>query len=192
MPGAAILWLACAMGAGAVGVLRHAWALPHRSTGWNTLGWALMVASVVAGWQAAGAWGVSVAALVTTGAAFVALAVAGLRAPPARAAASNRRVGMLPQPGEPRRIGRRVATFLLVIPGGLIAALALCLAVRTLGLWSGWGEANAVVAALYTVPLVWAGLATALLMQARRRTQIATLLACVAAGAPFLIPGAIA
>jgi hypothetical protein len=76
--GSVLLWLACATGAGGVGVLRYAWALPRRSSAANTAGWLLLLASVIFGWSQGGAWGVAVAALVTTAAAFVALTVAGV------------------------------------------------------------------------------------------------------------------
>lgn len=186
---AALLWVAGALGAGGVVALRYAWSQPQRSAALNALGWAALVASTWCGWRHSGAWGVSIAALVTMAAAFVALAIAAARSPQGRAASPNRRAGMLPPPGEPRRIGRRFATFLLVVPGGFVASVALCLAVRALGLLLGWHEANANVAALYTVPLASAVLATLLLMQARRRSQITTLLACTLAGTPFLLTG---
>lgn len=181
------LWLACLMGAGGVAVLRYAWSRPVRSAGWTGAGWALLLAAIVCGWQQAGAWGVSIVTLVATGAAFAALTVAAARAPQRRTAAAARR--SVPPPAEPRRIGRRVVTFLIVVLGGAVAALMLALALRSLGILSGWGAANANVAALYAVPLVWAALATALLMQIERRTQIVTIAACLLAGLPFLFIG---
>lgn len=186
--GAPLLWAACALALAGIAVLRFAWSLPHRSGAWNGAGWAALAASAGCGWWSAGAWGASVAALCAIAAAFVALAVAGWRSPPGRATGSNRRTGMLPEPGEPRRIGARLVTFLAVIPGGLLGALALALAVRGLGIASGWGEANGNVAGLFAVPLAWAILSTVLLMQGRRR-QAVTLLVCGIAGAPFLLSG---
>ncbi|WP_184075032.1 hypothetical protein [Sphingomonas prati] len=183
------LWVACALGAGAVGVLRGARSLERRASGWNSLGWGLIVASVLSGWAAAGAWGVSVAALVTMGAAFVALTVAAIRCPRGRAVAAGRRVAV--QAREPRAIGRRVTTFVMVMPGGFAAAILLALGLRWLGLAVGWGEANANVAALYAVPVGWAVLITILLMQVRRRSQVATLLVSGATGLPMLM-GAVA
>jgi len=189
MDGAApSLWLACLMGAGGVAVLRYAWSRQVRSAGWTGAGWALLLAAVVCGWQQAGAWGVSIVTLIATGAAFVALAVAAARAPQGRTAPVARRSTPLPV-AEPRRIGRRIATFVIVVLGGAGAALMLALALRSLGILSGWGAANANVAALYAVPLVWAGLATALLMQGERRTQIVTIAACLLAALPFLFIG---
>lgn len=189
MSGAALLlWVACALAVAGVALLRFAWSLPHRSAAWNGAGWAALAGAVLCGWWSAGAWGASVVALVAMAAAFVALSVAGWRSPPGRATGSNRRAGMLPEPGEPRRIGRRLVTFLVVIPGGLLASLAVALAVRGLVIASGWNEADANVSGLFAVPLVWAIVSTLLLMQARRR-QALTLLVCGLAGAPFILSG---
>ncbi|TKD49876.1 hypothetical protein [Sphingomonas baiyangensis] len=186
--GALPLWIAGLLGAGGVGVLRHAWSLPQRSPGWNAAGWLAIAAAVVVAWGHSGAWGVSVAALVTTTAAFVALGVAGATAPRGRAASSNRRAGMLPQPGEPRHLARRLGTFAIVMPLGFAVALLLGLATRGLGMALGWGEANANVAALFVVPLGWAVLATVLLMQTRRM-QLLTMAGCAILCAPLMLTG---
>lgn len=184
------LWAGCLAGIGGVAVLRHAWGLPLRSATWNGAGWALLVLAVVLGWQAAGAWGVAVAVLVATVAAFAALAVAGARSPPGRAAPPKRRAHVLPDGAEPLRLVRRLVTFLLVVPGGWLAALALGLGLRALGILLGWGEANANVAALFAVPIAWAMFATIVLMQTRRRSQIATLAFGALAALPLLMMGA--
>lgn len=186
----ALIWAGAGFGIAGVALLRYAWSLPQRSIAWNAAGWGALVVAMVCGALGGGAWGASVAMLVATGAAFVALAIAGVRAPQGRGKASDRRVRMLPQPGEPRRIGRRVVTFLLVIPGGMIAAFALGLVIRGLGEALRWHPADANMAALYMVPFGWAVVATLLLMQERRRSQIVTLLACVLAALPFLLIGA--
>lgn len=187
--GSSLLWLACVMGAGGVGVLRYAWAMPRRVATANAAGWLLLLASVICAWHYAGAWGVSIAALVTTAAAFFALAVAGATSPTGRAPVPRQRNGSAATQDENRAIGRRVATFLLVMPGGCIAAIALGIAMRSIGTLLGWGEANANVAAVFAVPLVWAILAVVLLMQAHRRSQSLTLLGCALASAPFLLTG---
>lgn len=187
--GTFLLWCACALGVGAVAVLRYAWALPRRVAAANAAGWLLVVASVVCGALYAGAWGISVAALVTTAAACMALAVAGATSPRGRAAPVKERSGTGAQARQGRAIGRRVTTFLLVMPGAFLAALALGLAMRGLGTMLGWGEADAIVAALFTVPLAWAVLAVVLLMQAQRRGQAFTLLGCALASVPFMLTG---
>jgi hypothetical protein len=186
-----LLWIAAALGAAGVAVLRHAWSRPRRSAGWNAAGWSLLLASTVSAGIAEGAWGVSVAAMATMGAALVALAAAGLGSPRGRAAASNRRVGLLPEAGEPRRIGRRFGTFALVIAGGLVVSIGLAAAVRGLGGMLGWHEANSNALALFAVPVLWAVLSTTLLMQSRRRDQLVTLLVCSLPALPVLLSGAL-
>lgn len=186
-----LLWAAAALGVAAVGVLRFAWSLPKRSAGWNAAGWALLAASAIAAGQAEGAWGIAVAGLVTMAAAAILLAVAGASAPPGRTAPSNRRVGMLPEAGEPRRIGRRVGTFALVILGGLAASISLALGVRGLGDLLGWHEANSNALALFTVPLAWGILASVMLMQTRRRSQWAILAVCGLPLVPVVFTGAL-
>jgi hypothetical protein len=192
MGGAApLLWIAAAMGAAGVGVLRLAWSLPRRSAPWNAAGWGLLLASTLSAAVAEGAWGVSVAAMVTMAAALVALAAAGLGSPRGRAAASNRRVGLLPESGEPRRIGQRVGTFALVILAGLAVSIGLATAVRGLGGLLGWHEANSNALALFAVPVLWGVLCTVLLMQTRRRDQFVTLLVCSLPVVPVVLSGAV-
>lgn len=186
-----LLGLAAALGVAGVGVLRFAWSLPRRSAVANAAGWGLLLASAIGAALAEGAWGIAVAAMVTMGAATVALAVAGAGSPRGRTAASNRRVGMLPEGREPRRIGRRLATFGLVIFGGLAVSIALALGVRGLGGMLGWHQANANALALFTVPLAWAIVSTVLLMQSSRRSQFATLALCGLPLVPVLLTGAL-
>jgi hypothetical protein len=186
-----LLWLAAAFGVVGVGVLRFAWSLPKRSATWNATGWGLLFASAIGAALAEGAWGVAVAAMVTMGAATAALAVAGARSPRGRADASNRRVGMLPEGREPRRIGRRLATFALVIFGGLAVSVVLALGVRGLGGMLGWHEADSNALALFTVPVAWAIVSTVLLMQGSRRSQFATLALCGLPLVPVLLTGAL-
>jgi hypothetical protein len=184
-----LLWLAVALGVAGVGVLRFAWSLPLRSPAWNAAGWGLLLASTIGAALAEGAWGVSVAAMFTMGAAMAALAVAGARAPGGREKASNRRVGMLPEGREPRRIGRRLGTFALVIVAGLAVSLGLALAVRGLGGMLGWHEANSNALALFAVPLAWAIVCTVMLMQTSRRSQLLTLALCGLPLVPVLVTG---
>lgn len=186
-----LLWIAAALGVAGVAALRFAWSLPKRSPVANGIGWGLLAISSIGAGLAEGAWGVAVAALCATLAAFAVLAVAGVRAPAGRAKASNRRVGMLPEAGEPRRIGRRVVTFLLTIVAGFAVSIGLGLALRGLGGALGWSEANANVVALFSVPLVWSALVFALLMQRSRRAQALTLLACCVPVVPVLLSGAL-
>ena len=133
----------------------------------------------------------TVAALCATLTAFAVLAAAGLRSPARKAKGSNRRVGLLPEKGEPRRIGRRVVTFLLTVVAGFAVSVGLGLALRGLGGVLGWGETNANVVALYSVPVVWSVLMFVLLMQKSRRAQVATLLTCCVPVLPVLLSGVV-
>jgi hypothetical protein len=176
----------------AIGLLRVAWGRRARSAVLNAAAWGLLLAGLVAAGLAAGVWGVAVASLCAMLAAFLALAVAGARAPARPAKASNRRVGMLPEGGEPRRIGRRFGTFALVVIAGFAVSIGLALAVRSLGGMLGWQPANANALALFTAPLAWAVLCTVLLMQTRRRSQVLTLALCALPVVPVLLTGALA
>ncbi|MBO9519550.1 MAG: hypothetical protein J7493_15925 [Porphyrobacter sp.] len=186
-----MLWLSVALGVAGVGALRYAWSLPRRSPIANGAGWALLGLAVILAAVSDGAWGVSVAALAAMLTAFAALTVAGARSPSKQGNASNRRVGMLPESGEPKRIGRRVTTFLLLIVAGFAVSVGLGLAVRGLGTVLGWSESNANVLALYSVPVTWSVLVTVMLMQQSRRSQVLTLLACCVPVLPVLLSGVI-
>ncbi|MBT2132967.1 hypothetical protein KK137_01355 [Croceibacterium sp. LX-88] len=186
-----MLWLAVTLGVAGVGALRYAWSLPRRSPVANGTGWALLGLATILAAVTDGAWGVSVAALGAMLTAFAILAVAGIRSPEKSAKASNRRVGMLPEQGEPKRIGRRVVTFLLLIVAGFAVSVGLGLAMRGLGSLLGWSESNANVLALYSVPLTWSVLVTAMLMQQTRRSQVLLLLACCIPVLPVLVSGVV-
>lgn len=190
MAGPALMWIAALLGAGGVAVLRYAWSLPRRSPSANAAGWSLLALSSLTAGMAEGAWGVAIAALCTTLAAFAVLTVAGIRSSAGRAKSSNRRVGMLPEQGEPRRIGRRAGTFALTIVAGFAVSIGLALAIGWVGRLLGWSEANANVIALFSVPLTWSVLVFVLLMQQTRRSQIAILLACCVPVLPVLLSGA--
>ena len=187
--GDSLIWVAALAAICGVTVLRAAWALDRRSLGANGAGWALLAAAAGFGGAAAGAWGVAVASLVAMTAAAVLLGWAALKSPPGRERASNRRVKMLPEAGEPLRLGRRLATFALVGLAGLAAAIALAIGLRWLALAIGWSEANANALALFAVPLAWGVLATILLMQQTRKSQVATLVIASAPLIPALLTG---
>jgi hypothetical protein len=171
-------------------VLRFAWSLPRRSIAWNTAGWGLFGLGALLGWLSAGAWGTAVASLCGMGAALLLLAhAAGTTPAPANARASNRRAGALPERGEPWRLGRRIVTFLIVVLVAMIVSVGLAVAARGLVAWSGAGEANANVASLFVMPLAWALLAFALLMEERRARQWRLLAIAAVPGALAMISG---
>lgn len=173
----------------AVAVLRWAWAQRQRSAALNTAGWGLMALAAVLGWAGAGAWGVSVAALAGMGAACAALALAAVTAPAGKAAASNRRVNMLPEAGEPRRIGRRAATFLIAVPLALLVSIGLAVVVRALADLAGASEADSIALAFFSAPLIWAILMHVLLIQQRRQGQWRVLLVSALPILPVALTG---
>ena len=185
-----LVWTGAALGTAGVASLRLAWAQERRSPLLNTVGWLLLAGGAVTGGAGAGAWGAAVASLFPMGFALVLLAIAAARSPAGRAKASNRRVNMLPEAGEPKRLGRRLGTFLIVAVAGLAASIAFAIAIRAAGSAIGWSEANALAAAFFAVPIVWGILAAVLLMQASRRAQGLTLLATAAPVLPYLLTGA--
>jgi hypothetical protein len=176
----------------AVAVLRASWARPKRSVSLNALGWGLIALAAVFGWQGAGAWGASIVALVGMGAATVALAVAAASAPPGKTRASNRRVRMLPEQGEPKQIGRRLVTFLIVVPLALLVSLGLAVVVCALADLAGASEADSVTLAFFATPLVWAILTHVMLIQQRRRSQWLVLLASALPVVPVALTGVLA
>lgn len=191
MPQETIFFVATAGAIVAIALLRLSWARPRRSTALNAAGWLVLALSLAAGWSLAGAWGVTTLLLWAMGAAFVALAVAAWTSPPARRQPSSRRAGMLPEAGEPLRLGRRMATFLIVVLAGMVSAVALGLATRWIALLIGASEANANVMALFCVPLGWTISAFLILMTDSRKRQFAIIAVPVAAAVPTLAIGSL-
>lgn len=174
----------------AVGLLRLSWARPRRSASLNAAGWLLLGGSLSVGWAFAGAWGVTVLSLWAMGAAFVLLAFAAWQSSPAKRKPSNRRAGMLPEAGEPLRLGRRCATFLLVALVAMVSAVAIGITTRWLSLLMGASEANANVLAFFAVPLGWTILAFLILMSGSRKRQLAILAIPIASVIPAIVSGA--
>lgn len=171
-------------------VLRFAWSRPRRSLPWNVAGWGLFGLAILAGWLAAGAWGVAVANLWGMGVAMILLSHAALTSPAAAGAkASNRRVNMLPQGGEPLRLVRRIVTFLIVALIAMIVSIGLAMATRSLLIWFAASEANANVAGLFIMPVAWALLSYTLLMEERRMRQWRLLLIYAVPGILALVTG---
>lgn len=189
MSGNALLAVGAAAGLSGIGTLRLSWGTAQRSVLLNAVGWALLGGALIAGWIAAGAWGATVVSLWAMGAALALLAAAAWGDPSARGKASNRRAGMVPEPGEPRQVLRRMTTFCIVTIGGIAAAIALGVMMRWVALLGGADEADANVLAFFAVPLAWATLAFALLMTACRKRQLAIIAISVVAAIPALISG---
>ena len=173
----------------AVTILRLSWGRPRRSTALNTAGWVMFAAAIIGGWVSAGAWGASVVTLWAIGAAFAVLGWAAWRSPPARRKASNRRAGMLPESGEPPRIGRRIGTFLIVTIAAMTSAITLAIAVRWAAMTFGAAEANANALALFAAPIGWTILTFLILMTSSRKRQFALIAITWATALPAIITG---
>ncbi|RIV92749.1 hypothetical protein D2V17_01175 [Aurantiacibacter xanthus] len=170
-----VLWSGAIAALCGVAMLRWSWSLARRSAAANAIGWGLLLGGCIAGGASAGAWGVSVVALLAMAAAAVVLGWAAAISPAGREKGSARRVRMLPESGEPLRLGSRLLTFALVVFGGLAASIAFGIALRSAGLGIGWNEANANATALIAIPLAWSILLTILLMIEGRRSQVLAL-----------------
>lgn len=190
MDGNSALLFGAAAAASGVAVLRLSWSRPKRSPGMNFAGWILLLLAGAVAWNVAGAWGVSVEALVAMTMAFVFLALAAWTSPASSTKASNRRAGMLPEAGAPLHLGRRIVTFVIVTALALFASLGLALGIRLLVILGGAGEAGANVTAIFATPLTWAVLAYALLMTSDRRRQFAMLTIASLAAVPAFLQGA--
>lgn len=173
----------------AITLLRLSWARPGRSVLLNSAGWLVLAGSLSAGWSLAGAWGVTVMSLWAMAAAFVFLAFAAWQSPQTRRKPSGRRLGMLPEAGEPWHLGHRCATFLLVALAAMVSAIALAIATRCIVLLMGASEANANVLALFAVPLGWTAMAFLILMTDSRKRQLAIIAIPIASVVPAIIGG---
>lgn len=192
MASATVLPFANLLAIAAIAVLRLSWGQSKRSPMLNVLGWLAMALALVAGWSAAGAWGVSIVSLWAMGAAFIVLAHSGWRSPQARRAASNRRAGMLAEAGEPKRLGGRFLTFAIVVVAGMFASIALAVTARWVALLAGANEANANVIALFAAPLGWTVLVFLLLMTRSRKRQMTLLAAPLASAIAAFLSGGLA
>ncbi|WP_162928240.1 hypothetical protein [Sphingopyxis terrae] len=186
---ASLVWIGAAGMVAAVLQLRRAWGLPRRSAMQNGIGWTLMLAGAALALAGDGAWGLAVASLFGMASAAMLLAHAGWTAPASKARASDRKAHMLPQPGEPLALGRRLLTFLLTVPLACAAALLASLGARAAAGMAGWSDADGNAMALLLLPLLWGILAFWLLMLPRRRTQWVCLAVPAVAGLGLVFIG---
>lgn len=187
-----LVWAGAAAGVTGIALLRHAWGLPRRSASANGAAWALLIGGGALALAGNGAWGLAVASLFAMGAAALVLARAAMLAPAGKARALDRRVHMLPDAGEPRRIGGRLLTFAIIVPLALAVSLAVSLGLRALADGVGWAEADSNALTLLLLPLIWSLLAFALLMVPRRATQAMLLAVPAVAGLGMVWLGSMA
>ena len=185
MAGDALMWAAAAFAVAGVAVLRVSWGKPKRSTPLNIAGWAALAAALVVADRAAGEWGITVAILVATGAAFIALAIAGAK-PVRKARAKTTRTSHQGTDEMKSRSRSGLLTFAITGPLALAVSMLVALAVRALIVGAGGAEADGNVSVLATVPIVWPVLAFALLMMSARKAQLGWVMGLAVLSAPFV------
>lgn len=190
MQAQALLYLSALAAIMAVAMLRYSWSRRGRSALFNLIGWGLLLAAAVSGAWAGGAWGMAVASLLAMAAAAIVLAIAAAGSPAKEGRSSLRRVNMLPEAGEPRRIGPRLLTFVLTVPLAFLSSIAFAIGLRGAFMLAGWTQANANALALFAVPLAWGILTCIILMCEGRKSQLAALFLPAAAISIAFVPGA--
>lgn len=167
--------LGIVMAVGAIWLLHVSWQRVIRSVVLNAVAWTMLLAGLILGARDAGAWGMTLVSMGAIGAALALLGWAAWMSPPGKSKASSRRVNMLPEPGEPRMIGRRVLTFVLTVPLAFIVVMLVSVVARGVAVSAGWNEADANVLTLFLLPLLWAVLMALMLLETRRMRQYAML-----------------
>lgn len=148
----------------------------------SLVGWAAASGGVVGATVIAGAWGCTVAMLVGTTAALVAIAWAGWRSP-VRVRRAPRVAPAASVPVRLANLGRRAAVFVLVVPGAFVAAQGVALAARQFVLGHGGATADATVVAWMVQPLAWGIVMTVQMTRAAPAAMVAPPLAAGALGA---------
>lgn len=124
-----------------------------------------------------GAWGVAVGLIAAMLTAFLVLARAAWTSPPSRERpARDLRPRAVPRAGGAVGVARRVAVFLMTVPGACAAGSLAALALQALARAGGWPEADSTTLGLLAFPVAWAALAVWLLLQARPAAMLAPLL----------------
>lgn len=151
---------------------------------WAPAGWAALALGTIILAARDGAWGLAVAGLTGSGAAFLILSHS-LLAGGAESKAGERATRTtlrLEQAGSGRLLPR-ISVFLLVTLGAFIASVAVGLAAQALGRKIGWAEADSVTAGLLIFPVAWVLLVTAMMMRTGPRAMLKPLGATLAVSA---------
>lgn len=178
--------------AGGVGALRYGWSHPERRVS-VVAGWAAIAIAVLWLGTQEGAWGVSIASIVVMLGAMVPLLYAAARDPrraarPARTGDVANDSGIRLHAGGASGIARRIATFLITVPGAGAASLLVALAGQAAARGAGWHEANSITLGLLLLPVTWAILSLWLLMYDRPAAMLARLgIAAAPAALIFLL-----
>ncbi len=153
--------------------------------GWRTnvaiLGWAVVAAGLLADALASGAWGLAIGTTVAMLTALAALLASGWAMPGRAWRPARERVAAAQAP-RPARLMRRVSVFLLVVPAGGVAALALAFGAQAAARRAGVGAADAAACLLLLSPALWTGLMTWQMTREGPRRMIAPPLLAAALG----------
>jgi hypothetical protein len=161
------------------------WRHGRVSKPWRSIkGWAaLALAFAILTWYA-GAWGAAVGAMTAMLAAFVILSGVAMASPP-----DHGRPLREPAPVQEawigwRDLGRRIAIFLIVVPGAFLVSSLVALTVQAAARHAGWQDANSTTFGLFTFPLVWTIVATLLMLRSSPRAMAGRLaIVAVSSGA---------
>lgn len=162
MAGLLLVSAGCIAAAAGAPLLWIAWKRPRaRKPGPRAAGWLLILGAALLLAVIAGAWGVAVSATATSAAALLILAYISLHsAPQGRTSARESSVQPLDVHAIFTGLARRVAVFLLVVPGGVAASTIIALGARAAARHSGWDDADSTMVALAGMPLVWSVIAS--------------------------------
>lgn len=180
-----------ALVAAGIGALRFGWG---RREGRLTapIGWAAILLGLLVLAIAEGAWGLAIGGLTGSAAAFLLLVFAWARAPSGRAAPARAPTASLRLLEEGQlRIGRRLLTFLLVVPAAMAAAMLGGLAATRLGAAAGWDEGDSIAFGLFVFPVLWAALATWMMVRTGPAAMVKPLGGVAAAAGAILLAIAI-
>ncbi|WP_404368683.1 hypothetical protein AB5I39_15230 [Sphingomonas sp. MMS24-J45] len=118
------------------------------------IGWAAIVAALIALTLRDGAWGLAVGTVAGLLTALALVVQAGWVAP-GRTHRAPRDAATVVLPRRRGNLARRLTVFVLVVPVGFIAAQWLAFAIQAMARRAGAGEADAIVLTLFFQPVLW-------------------------------------
>jgi hypothetical protein len=176
MAGPFVVSTGCIAAAAGVPLLWLAWNKPPGSKALaRAAGWLLILAAVALLGATSGAWGVAVSATVTSAAALLVLAYVAATSAPKQASVREAPHHDLDVRKIFSELPRRIAVFLLAVPGGLFASTLLTFGARAAARHAGWPESDSTMLALGGLPLAWSIIASLQMMQSSLATMAATI-----------------
>lgn len=145
-------------------------------------GWLLLAGTLAWLIGRDGAWGAAIAATAAMATALLILLRAAWTAPVGRVRAVRARPSITLPRLRAGAIGRRLAVFALVVPGGLAATALLAFGAQAGAARIGWAEADRTVMMLMLQPTAWGVLAGWQMLRSGPAAMVMPMLACAAAG----------